>query len=401
MTSSFSTSPFSAIANGSFFKAKKADTERTLPRVALFADAEDLLFDPSAINIPASISVFSRNKSQDGVPDDMDAVAICVPSSINAAVEAVTRMARVPVIALVDRAEPAMVEALFRAGVADVLPLPLSTDALSLTLHRINARRPSATLQTVRRGRIVSVMSASGGMGATSVLVNLAHILNQRTKAGASLALVDLDIQSGICATLMDLQSGGTVTDLFSSGGFGDVDVMREAFSRHPSGIRLLAAPQDITPLESLEPGDVDRMLKTASQAFDLTFVDLPNAWTAWSDAALRLCDTIVLVVTADVAGVHQARRQLRMMSAQGLDDKPLLLVANKARTGWNGGVDFKDCEKSIGRKFDAILPADEDVMRAAANQGVAISAIRKGTKLEKAMSELADAVLTSMKRGA
>jgi pilus assembly protein CpaE len=399
MTSSFSTSPFSAIANGTFFKPKKNEGERTLPRVVLFADAEDLLFDPTAINIAANIHVLARNKSLESVADDTDAVAICVPSTIDAAVAAVGHFGRVPIIALVDRAEPAMVEALFRAGVADVLPLPLTTDALSLTLHRINARRPSPGAQVVRRGRIVSVMGASGGMGATSVLINLAYILNHRTKAAASLAVVDLDIQSGICATLMDLPSGGTVTDLFSSGGFGDVEVMREAFSRHPSGIRLLAAPQDITPLETLDPGEVDRMLKTASAAFDLTFVDLPNVWTAWSDAALRLSDTIVLVVTPDVTGVHQARRQLRMIGAQGLDDKALLLVANKARTGWNGGVDFKDCEKSIGRKFDAILPADEDVMREAANQGVPISAVRKGTKLEKALGDLADAVVISMKR--
>jgi pilus assembly protein CpaE len=392
-------SPFAALPIPSFLKAKKVESERNLPRVALYADAQDLSFDSRAINIPATIKTYARGAAISGVLEDTDVIAMCVPGSINEAIDAVRRVANVPVIALVDRAEPAMVEALFRVGVADVLPLPLSTDALSLALHRIHARRALSVPKAKRRGRIVGVLSASGGMGASSVLINLATILNGRAAAGASVAIVDLDIQCGVCATLLDLQSGGTVTDLLSSGGFGDAEVMREAFARHPSGVRLLAAPQDITPLESVHSQDVEQMLKTAAESFDLTFVDLPNAWTVWSDAALRLCDVLVLISTADVVGVHQARRQLRMIAAQGLDDKSLILVANKVRTGWTGGVDLKDCEKSIGRAFDVVLPFDEEVMRAAANQGVPISGVRKGTKLDKAFGELGDALNSAFKR--
>lgn len=391
-------SPFSALTLPAFLKPKKIETERNLPRVALFADANDLSFDVRAVNIPAIIKNYPRGGSLER-SDDCDVIALCVPSTINEALDAVRRMGGTSVIALVDRAEPALVEALFRAGVVDVLPLPLSTDALSLALHRMSARRGQVASQTKRRGKIVGILSASGGMGASSVLVNLAAIFGARAKSGASVAVVDLDIQTGICATLLDMQGGGTVTELFSSGGFGDVDVLRDAFARHPCGIRLLSAPQDIAPLESLVSSEVEQMLQTASESFDLTLIDLPNAWTVWSDAALRLCDVLVLLTTADVIGVHQARRQLRMIAAQGLDDKSLVLVANKVRAGWTGGVDLKDCEKSIGRPFDIVLPFEEDVMRAATNQGVAISAVKKGTKLEKALGDLTDKITNSFKR--
>jgi pilus assembly protein CpaE len=391
-------SPFSAIPLPAFLKSKKVETERNLPRVALFADPNDLSFDVRAVNIPATIKNYPRGGS---LPksDEIDVVALCVSSQIGEALDSVGRMGHVPVIALVDRAEPALVDALFRAGVADVLPLPLSTDALSLALHRISARRGQSGTKAKRRGKVIGVLGASGGAGASSVLVNLASLFNAKAKAGASVAIVDLDIQTGVCATLLDLQSGGTVTDLFSSGGFGDVDVMREAFSRHASGIRLLSAPQDIAPLESLDPLEVEQMLQTASESFDLTLLDLPNAWTAWSDAALRLCDVLVLITTPDVIGVHQARRQLRMIAAQGLDDKPLIMVANKVRTGWTGGIDLKDCEKSIGRAFEIVVPLDEEVMRAATNQGIPVSAVRKGTKLEKALVELTEKIANSFKR--
>jgi pilus assembly protein CpaE len=162
------------------------------------------------------------------------------------------------------------------------------------------------------------------------------------------------------------------------------------ALARHRSGARLLAAPRDMVPLETLHPQQATALLTGLRRDFGVTLVDLPPVWTAWSNEILHQADRIVLVTHLSAPHVQLVKRQLRVLATQGLDGKPLTLVCNAPSADHTATVSIKAAERALGRSFDAVIPEDGRTMMAATNQGVEISTVRRGTKLEKAIRELA-----------
>jgi pilus assembly protein CpaE len=162
------------------------------------------------------------------------------------------------------------------------------------------------------------------------------------------------------------------------------------ALTPHPSGARVLAAPPEFMPLESLTAGSIDALLGALRRDFDLVILDLPIVWTAWTYRALRQSDHIVLITQLSVPHAHLAKRQLQLLDTQRLDDIPLTLVCNRAGGDNPTGVSVRSVEAAIGRKFDVVAPEERRLMNEAINQGVALSTIRRGSKLERSVEQLA-----------
>ncbi len=117
---------------------------------------------------------------------------------------------------------------------------------------------------------------------------------------------------------------------------------------------------------------------------------DLPSVWTAWTYATLQMAARIVLVTRLSVPHVHLVRRQLSLLALQKLDTVPLTLICNAVNSDRQNLLSVKAAERAIGREFDLVIPEDTRVMEPACNQGLDIRSVRRGTKLEKAIAELA-----------
>jgi pilus assembly protein CpaE len=262
---------------------------------------------------------------------------------------------------------------------------------LVLSLERLLAR--PASFEHPSGGRLVALLKAGGGTGATALGTQLVAMLAGRL-GSAGVCFADLDLQFGQGALYLDLADAMTLTDILSGGGALDEAPLATAIARHRSGARLLGAPREMTPLETLSPGDVDGLVKALKRNFAVTLMDLPPVWTAWTNEALQLCDRIVLVTQLSVPHINLAKRQLRVMASQGLDSIPLTLVCNKLSVDQQALVSLKNAEKALGRAFDVVIPEDHKLMDSAIAQGCQISAIRPGSKLEKKIAELAAAIV-------
>lgn len=296
-----------------------------------------------------------------------------------------------PVIIGLRGASVAATRQLLRAGAADILPLPANEASLALSLERILADIESAT-PAGGSGEITAILKAGGGVGATALGTQLAVLLAQRA-GDQKVCFADLDLQFGQGALYLDLDGAFTIGDILGAGGSIEDAPLDAAVARHASGARLLAAPREMTPLETLSPADIDGLVKAFRRSFTRTILDLPGVWTAWTNHALHVCDRIVMVSHLTVGHVNLVRRQMRVLSTQGLDTKPLTLVCNALNPDQQGVLSVKAAEKAIGRAFDIVVPEDRKLMTDAVAQGRPISAIRSGSKLEKGLLELARAV--------
>jgi pilus assembly protein CpaE len=161
----------------------------------------------------------------------------------------------------------------------------------------------------------------------------------------------------------------------------------------HRSGLRLLGAPLEIVSLDAVRASHIEALLGGLRRDAALTLIDLPQAWTAWTTEVLRRADRIVLVLQLTVPHVQMAKRQLRMLATQHLDGVPIILVCNAVSRDQQSSLSLKAAEHALDRKFDVVAPLDVRTMSAAINQGVELATVRRGTGLEKAVTQLADRI--------
>ncbi|PXA88972.1 hypothetical protein DMC25_10185, partial [Caulobacter sp. D4A] len=231
---------------------------------------------------------------------------------------------------------------------------------------------------------------------ATSLAAQAAVMLAGRGAGGVCLA--DLDVQMGAAALYLDVGDAVTISQVLAAGGAVEEMLFASSLPAHRSGAAVLGAPQEMMPVEALSPALVDGLMAALRRDFETTLVDLPTVWTAWTNRLLRQSQRIVLVTRLSVSHVHLVRRQLHMLAAQRLDDVPLTLVCNQVEPDSASGLSLKAAEQAIGRNFDLVIPEDRKLMHQAINQGVALGAVRRGSKLEAAIGRLTETLAPAPK---
>ncbi|HEY7901189.1 MAG TPA: hypothetical protein VIC25_08390, partial [Caulobacteraceae bacterium] len=211
--------------------------------------------------------------------------------------------------------------------------------------------------------------------------------------AEGGVCFADMDVQFGLGAMFLDMTQSMSLTDILEGGGPLEDTPLGQALALHRSGARLLAAPRELMPLEAVTPAQVESLVSALRRDFALTFIDLPTVWTAWTNRALHLCDQIVLITNLSVPHATLVKTQLRMLAAQRLDAVPLTLVCNRVSIDQKGVVSQKAAERSINRDFDFIIPEDR-IMADAIAQGCELSQVRTGTRIERAIAELANSIV-------
>jgi pilus assembly protein CpaE len=316
------------------------------------------------------------------------------PSDVDAALRRLAGPSGPAVIIALRDSDVRTSRKLMQAGAADILAAPVAEAALALSLERVLASVESQGPRTPT-GRVVTLLKAGGGVGATAIGVQLASMIaSHETVVGGGVCFADLDVQFGLGALFLDLGEAMTLTDILEGGGPLEETPLGSALALHRSGARLLAAPRDLLPLEGVNPRQIESLVTALRRDFALTILDLPTVWTAWTNRALHLSDQIILVTNLSVPHANLVKTQLRMLTAQGLDTVPLTLVCNRVSVDQKAIVSQRAAEKSIGRDFDFVIPEDRSMMNEAIAQGCELSTVRTGTKVERSIAELASSIV-------
>jgi len=284
---------------------------------------------------------------------------------------------------------------LMRIGVLDVVPQPLDPAELIAAVTQAAARRPALiAVPQEQRGLVISFLAAHGGCGVTSLAVHGACALAQR-RDPPSLCLLDLNIQFGSAALLLDAEQRSSVLDLIHSPERLDGELLRAAMVRAHGRFDLLGSPTTVSSVDDIDPAAIAATIATASREYAVTIIDLPLLWSHWTHASLRASNVIVLAVQLTVPSLRQGRRQLDMLRQEELDDIPLVVVANRVQSGLfsSSGVPLKSAMTALGRKVDYVVP-ESPAMRAAAEAGVPLSEVSGGRALEKKLVTVMEGVM-------
>lgn len=289
-----------------------------------------------------------------------------------------------PLIAAAYEPPLAFVRSLIRAGAHDVLPLPLDVADLESSLAPIrDSIAGQGQSAATGSAKVVSIIKSVGGVGATALLTQLGiRFCEREAEHGRQACLIDLDVQFGDAAFQLGLQPALSLADLIDAGARIDGDLLRGTTTNHASGLKVLAAPPDVTPLESLSSDQLLEIVELAAGEFGTVFVDLPTNWTNWSLSLLARSDLVLLVTEMTVASLFRARRQLDLIRSQELDEANVRVVVNRFEKGLLKTVRMADVRDSLGCDASYTIANDHALMSAAIDRGVPIAELKRKSAL-------------------
>jgi MinD-like ATPase involved in chromosome partitioning or flagellar assembly len=216
-----------------------------------------------------------------------------------------------------------------------------------------------------RRGQIVIVFNPKGGVGKTTIAVNIAAMLQIRK--GQRVLLVDCDTVTGHVASSLGMENVRTVADAWTedlstgAGGESFADIA----SPHLNGVAVLVMAESPLHTEILEPKRVAEAITAARQAFDWVIVDMHPDYGPLNQVIFERADRIIVPVTPDVPAIRAAV-QLREVAVELEIRDRLAMVVNRA----NSGVSVADMERTVGMPALAEVRSAGMLFVRAANEG-------------------------------
>lgn len=304
-----------------------------------------------------------------------------------------------PLIAAAYEPPLALVRSLIRSGAHDVVPLPLSLDDLETSIaplrDEISGRAQSVN---AARSKLITVIKSVGGVGATALLGQLGiEFARSEARHGRTVCLLDLDVQFGDLAFQLGLQTSLTIADLIDAGSRLDGDLLRSTTTTHPSGLKVIGAPSTVMPLDAATSDQIFQIIDLAQREFGTVFVDLPANWTNWSLSLLAQSNMVLLFTELSVASLNRAKRQLDLIRAQDLDNIDLRVVVNRFEKGLLKTIKASDVRAALGHDIAYTVANEPNVMRAAIEQGIPISEVKRKSAVGKDIAAIDSGIAAAL----
>jgi len=257
------------------------------------------------------------------------------------------------------QSESATIIELLRAQVRDFLRRPLSTTELRAVLDRLFSRLPGAA--PVAQGRVAAFLSNKGGVGKSTLAVNVACALALRHPD--EVLLIDASLQVGTCAMLLDLSPTTSIVDAIRERDRLDKTLLRHLTLRHASGLRLLAAPIDALEGAEVDDDAMSRIIKMARRSFKYVVIDTFPMLDSILMTILDVTDLAFVVVQGMTPAVAGIARLLPVLEGLGLQASRQRLVLNYNYKPFLGDLRPSDIADRLDRTLDYVVPYEHRVL--------------------------------------
>ncbi|QDS90771.1 Septum site-determining protein MinD [Rosistilla ulvae] len=282
-----------------------------------------------------------------------------------------------------------------RAGAKEFLTLPLSGGDLSAALHRIGEQKFGASDSRNRNCEVIVVAGATGGVGATSVAVNMGCMLASRE--GNSVALMDLDLAVGDADVFLDSIPDYTLADVTQNIARLDFTLLKRSLTKHSSGLYLLPRPVELQDMSIINGDSIEKVITLLKASFTHLVIDLSKTYSEVDMAAMRMAAKIILVTQLDVPCLRNVVRLLLSFEQfEGLKEK-VHVVVNRAGLE-SGPISIRKARETIGCDIYAQLPNDYRTMVEVRNNGVPLFEQDPKAAITLAMLGLVDRLSGSSK---
>ena len=297
------------------------------------------------------------------------------------------------------------------AGAREFLVKPFSSDELTASIRQVSARErdkqsrmavasvaasknsgsAERTGEPGEPGIVVAVFSPKGGVGRTTVAVNLA--VAAATELGKKVVVMDASFQFGDVGVLLNLNPRSkSIADLIPELEVGELDSIDTFLINHTAGIRVLLAPPSPETAEMITASGVKKVIETLRRDHDLVVVDCASYFSDTTLAILDAADVILTMLSLEITSIKNMRLFLEVADQLGYEQRKVRLILNRADSAL--GIRVADVEHSIGRKVDETIVSDGRSVVYALNRGVPFFLSNREAQVSQDILRLARSVV-------
>jgi pilus assembly protein CpaE len=297
------------------------------------------------------------------------------------------------------------------AGAREVLQKPFSGTDLVAAIERVHEfqerRRKSAAASAPGsdaadghapgagspHGRLVTVLAGKGGVGKTVVATNLAVALAARGQE--RVALIDLSLQFGDVAALLDVTAQRTIADLAAHDAVADTEVVQEVLATTPSGVRVLPAPPSPELADYVTTQHLRALLDALRREHELVVADTASQLGEVTLEAVESSQRIVLLTDYSVTGVKNTRLVMSVLGVLKIPEERVLVVANHRDEPSENSLARAQAENFLGTRVALEIPFDPAVVGATVSRGTPFVSNAPQSGVAQAMVQLAELIVS------
>jgi pilus assembly protein CpaE len=285
------------------------------------------------------------------------------------------------------------------AGAKEYIVKPFNIDDLIQTVRNVYAveekRRKVVSINSPARVaderdcQVVSVFSTKGGVGKSTIAVNLAVAIAQNAKK--KVALVDLDLQFGDVAVMLNVLPRRTISELIQNFDNLDGEGLEQFLVAHDSGVKILPAPNRPEYAELVEAHHVEKIIKILKKTYDYIIVDSPPFFHDTNMAALDMSHQILLIAALDLSTIKNSKLSLETFETLHQKVKTKMVIN---RSTEENGIKAADLEHSLSFLSACQIPSDGRMVVGAINKGIPFVTSDPDAKLSKSIGQLQELVI-------
>ncbi len=359
------------------------DTTRQEMRDALLGMEEQVFLEAECSRYEFFFDVIQHSRP--------DVVIISLDSDQSKALMLISQLSvdvtDMPILAISARGDGQAILQALRSGAREFLTAPVVLEELLKALKRLCPNPTGMTTSMGMNGTkveslVVAVLGSRGGVGCTSVAVNLGASLAQDPVHNA--ALIDLDLALGDADVALDMIGDYTLADVALNIDRLDMTFLRRSLSKHACGVTLLPHPVQIEDAQLIHEDHLHRLVNMMRASYTHQVLDLSKSFSQLDVAAMRLADVILLVAQLELSSLRNVVRMLLSLDADESLGSKVKIVLN--RVGSECDISLKKAEETIGKPIYWQIPNDPRAMMESRNQGIPLVTYAPRSKVHQSI---------------
>jgi pilus assembly protein CpaE len=299
------------------------------------------------------------------------------------------------------RMEPEFLIRALRAGAREFISQPVNKEEFTAAVGKFLERKKftdAAGGKPGKMGKIIHVIGSKGGVGTTTVAVNLAASLVRSSSSPASVVLVDMNSVFGEIPIFLNIQPEFNWAEVARNISRLDSHYLMSILSRHKNGLYILPSPTGLDGMGVSTPEFIERILGLMKQAFDFIVIDGGQSLDEVSLKILEMSDFLCLIAILSLPCLTNMKRLLRTFENLGYPrNEQIRIIINRYHK--KSLISLKDAESALDRKISGLIDNDYPTTMSAINQGKTLESVASGAEVTKNIRSLASGFV-GLKKG-
>jgi pilus assembly protein CpaE len=334
--------------------------------------------------INAAITRFSSQASPNLLIIDTEQQGPAMLHNLDRLAECIEQGTKVVIIGAVN--DIGLFRELMARGVSEYIVPPLGALDMIRTICGlyVNPDKPFA-------GRVIAVIGARGGIGASTIAHNVAWSIAERLETNAT--LLDLDLSFGTAALDFNQDPPQSVADALEAPDRVDDIFLERVTTKQTQRLQMLTAPATLEREFELDPSAFELVIDRVRRTSPFVVLDLPHAWTSWIKHTLLAADDAIIVAGPDLASLRNTKNITDLLKAMRPYDSPPTVVLSMVGVPKRPEIPFKDFAEALGADPIASIAFDPHLFGMAANNGQMVGEVAPQSKTALAIDELASSL--------